>query len=168
MIKSIAALKYKDYEFWIVGGGPEEKRLRSLANKLLPKKSFLVRGYSYKKIPNVIYQTDCLILPSRYDGWGAVVQEALMVGTPPVCSDKCGSSVIVEASKVGNVFSSNNQQALINSLNNQYEKGLVSSEQRQKIMRWSKCLGANSGAAYLDSILNLKSGKVKSLKIPWN
>ena len=31
-------------------------------------------------------------------------------------------------------------------------------------MRWSKCLGANSGAAYLDSILNLKSGKVKSLK----
>ena len=128
----------------------------------------MVRGYSYKKIPNVIYQTDCLILPSRYDGWGAVVQEALMVGTPPVCSDKCGSSVIVEASKVGNVFSSNNQQALINSLNNQYEKGLVSSEQRQKIMRWSKCLGANSGAAYLDSILNLKSGKVKSLKIPWN
>ena len=50
-------------------------------------------------------------------------------------------------------------KALINSLNNQYEKGLVSSEQRQKIMRWSKCLGANSGAAYLDSILNLKSGK---------
>ena len=91
-----------------------------------------------------------------------------MVGTPAVCSDKCGSSVIVEASKVGSVFSSNNQQALINSLSNQYKKGLVSSEERQKIMKWSKCLGANSGAVYLDSILNLKSKKVESLNIPWN
>ena len=168
LIKAIAALKLKEFEFWIVGGGPEEKRLRALANTLLPKKVFWLGVLPIKKIPNIIYQTDCLILPSRYDGGGAGVQEALMVGTPAVCSDKCGSSVIVEASKVGGVFSSNNQQALMNSLNNQYEKGLVSSEQRQKIMKWAKCLGANSGAAYLDSILNFKSNKVESIKIPWN
>lgn len=168
LIKAIATLKLKKFEFWIVGGGPEEKRLKALANKLLPKKVFWLGVLPIKKISNTIYQTDCLILPSRFDGWGAVVQEALMVGTPAVCSDKCGSSVIVEASKVGSVFSSNNQQALINSLSNQYKKGLVSLEERQKIMKWSKCLGANSGAVYLDSILNLKSNKVKSLNIPWN
>ena len=77
-------------------------------------------------------------------------------------------SVIVEASKVGSVFSSNNQQALINSLIDQYEKGLVSSKQRQKIMKWSRCLGASSGAMYLESILNLKNNKMNSIKLPWN
>lgn len=168
LIKAIAALKFEEIELWIVGGGPEEKRLRALANILLPKKVIWLGVLSIKKIPNVIYQTDCLILPSRFDGWGAVVQEALMVGTPAVCSDKCGSSVIVEASKVGSVFSSNNQQALINSLIDQYEKGLVSSKQRQKIMKWSRCLGASSGAMYLESILNLKNNKMNSIKLPWN
>ena len=168
LIKAIAALKLEKIEFWIIGGGPEEKRLRSLANILLPKKVFWLGVIPIKKIPTVIHQADCLVLPSRFDGWGAVVQEALMVGTPAVCSDKCGSSVIVEASKVGSVFSTNNQQALISSLSNQYEKGLVSSKQRQKIMKWSKCLGASSGAKYLESVLNLKNNKMNSIKLPWN
>ena len=168
LIKAIAALKLEEIELWIVGGGPKEKRLRALANILLPKKVIWLGVLPIKKITNIIHQTDCLILPSRFDGWGAVVQEALMVGTPAVCSDKCGSSVIVEASKVGSVFSSNNQQALIDSLKNQYEKGLVSSEQRQKIIKWSRCLGASSGAQYLESILNVKNNKVVSIKLPWN
>lgn len=168
LIKAIAALKLQEIELWIVGSGPEEKRLRSLANILLPKKVFWLGVLPIKKIPNVIHQADCLVLPSRHDGWGAVVQEALMVGTPAVCSDKCGSSAIVEASKVGSVFSANNQQALINSLSNQYEKGLVSLKQRQKIMKWSRCLSASSGAKYLELVLNLKNNRPNLIKLPWN
>ena len=167
LIKAIATLKLKEIELWIIGGGPEKKRLRSLANILLPKKVSWLGVIPIKKVPAVIHQADCLVLPSRFDGWGAVVQEALMVGTPVVCSDKCGSSVVVEASKIGSVFSTNNPQALINSLSNQYEKGLVSSKQRQKIMKWSRCLGASSGAKYLDSILNLKNNKLNLIKLPW-
>ena len=168
LIKAIAALKLQEIELWIIGGGPEEKRLRSLANILLPKKVSWLGVIPIKKVPAVIHQADCLVLPSRFDGWGAVVQEALMVGTPAICSDKCGSSVIVEASKVGSVFSTNNQQALIDSLSNQYEKGLVSSEQRQKIMKWSRCLGASSGAKYLELVLNLKNSRLNLIKLPWN
>ena len=168
LIKAIAALKLQEIELWIIGGGPEEKSLRSLANILLPKKVSWLGVIPIKKVPAVIHQADCLVLPSLHDGWGVVVQEALMVGTPAVCSDKCGSSTVVDASGVGSVFSTNNQQALINSLSNQYEKGLVSSKQRQKIMKWSRCLGANSGAKYLESILNFKNNKVNLIKLPWN
>jgi glycosyltransferase involved in cell wall biosynthesis len=168
LIKAIATLKLKEIELWIIGGGPEKKRLRSLANILLPKKVSWLGVIPIKKVPAVIHQADCLVLPSRFDGWGAVVQEALMVGTPVVCSDKCGSSTVVEASGVGSVFSTNNPQALINSLSNQYEKGLVSSKQRQKIMKWSRCLGASSGAKYLESILNFKNSNVNLIKLPWN
>jgi glycosyltransferase involved in cell wall biosynthesis len=168
LIKAITALKLQEIEFWIVGGGPEEKRLRSLANILLPKKVLWLGVIPIKKVQAVIYQADCLVLPSFHDGWGAVVSEALMVGTPVVCSNKCGSSVVVEASKVGSVFFINNQQTLINSLSNQYEKGLISSKERQKIIKWARHLGANSGAKYLESILNLKNNKLNSIKLPWN
>jgi glycosyltransferase involved in cell wall biosynthesis len=170
IIKAIAALKLKEIEFWIVGAGDdtEEQHLRSLSNLLLPKKVFWLGVLPIKQISNVMLKADCLVLPSLHDGWGAVVSEALMVGTPVVCSDKCGSSAVVEASGVGSVFSTNNQKALMDSLNNQYEKGLVSSKQRQKIMKWSRCLGASSGAKYLESILNFKNNKVNLIKLPWN
>tara|TARA_B100000787_G_scaffold148164_1_gene119528 strand:+ start:364 stop:1503 length:1140 start_codon:yes stop_codon:yes gene_type:complete len=172
IIKAIAALELQEIEFWIVGAGvrnnTEEQRLRSLSNLLLPKKVFWLGVLPIKQISNVMLKADCLVLPSLHDGWGAVVSEALMVGTPVVCSDKCGSSAVVEASGVGSVFSTNNQKALMDSLNNQYEKGLVSSKQRQKIMKWSRCLGASSGAKYLESILNFKNNKVNLIKLPWN
>lgn len=168
LIKSIAALKSKEVELWIVGSGPEEKRLKSLANLLLSKLKVKWLGVlPNKEIPNIIYQADCLVLPSRYDGWGAVVSESLMVGTPVVCSDKCGSSVAVKASGVGSVFSANNQQSLITSLRTQIKRGHLSLKERQKIIKWSKCLGASSGAKYLESILNLNN-KVNLIKLPWN
>ena len=116
----------------------------------------------------MLSQVDCLVLPSRYDGWGAVVTESLMVGTPVICSNKCGSSIIVQASKVGYVFPANNIAALSSHLNNQYIEGPVSIKERQKIISWGKNLGANSGAKYLETIINTKQDKLLTIKLPWN
>jgi len=169
LIKAIAALKFQEVELWIVGSGPEEKYLKSLANLLLSKIKVKWLGVvPNKEIPNIIYQADCLVLPSRHDGWGAVVSESLMVGTPVICSDKCGSSVVVQASGVGGVFTANNQQSLIVSLRTQLRKGHLSTKERKKIIEWSKCLNATSGAKYLESILNLNNHKVNLIKLPWN
>lgn len=46
-------------------------------------------------------RADVLVLPSWHDGWGAVVSEALMAGTPAIASDACGSAGVVRASGVG-------------------------------------------------------------------
>jgi glycosyltransferase involved in cell wall biosynthesis len=55
---------------------------------------------------NVIATYDVLVLPSRYDGWGVVVNEALMAGVPVVCSDCVGAGVVVDAWGCGATFSS--------------------------------------------------------------
>ena len=65
------------------------------------------------KIPKIIRKTDCLVLSSRHDGWGAVASEALLEGTPVICSNACGSSVAVKASKVGGIFVSEDLKSLI-------------------------------------------------------
>jgi glycosyltransferase involved in cell wall biosynthesis len=56
------------------------------------------------------------VLPSRFDGWGAVVNEALMVGTPVICSDRCGASDVIENGRNGYVFEADNADALLQRL----------------------------------------------------
>ena len=166
LINAVAALKFEKVELWIVGQGPEEKYLRSLADFLIPKKVKWFGVVPMYKASNIIRQSDCLVLPSRFDGWGAVVSESLMVGTPAVCSDACGSSVIVKASGVGGVFSVNHKNAFVNMLRKQYKLGKLDLKKRQKIAHWAKCLGASAGAEYLDLIITNPKQAIKN--IPWN
>jgi glycosyltransferase involved in cell wall biosynthesis len=165
LINAIATLRLRDIRLWIVGDGPEKERLQSLTNLLLPKQVRWFGTLPMSKIPEIISETDCLVLPSIHDGWGAVTSEALMVGTPVICSNSCGSSVAVKASKVGGVFVSENLKSLAKILRKQYKIGKISITQRKIISKWAKCLNANSGAKYLDSIFN-NTGK-NLIEEPW-
>ena len=165
LINAIAGLKLRKIELWIVGDGPEKERLCSLANLLLPGQVYWLGTLPMSKISKMIRQVDCLVLPSSHDGWGAVSSEALIAGTPVICSNACGSAVVVKASGVGGVFLSKNQKSLTNMLYNQYRIGKIFNKKRQKIAKWAKCLDANSGAKYLDLILNSNSKKL--IKEPW-
>jgi glycosyltransferase involved in cell wall biosynthesis len=79
---------------------------------------------------------DCLMLPSVFDGWGAVVNEALMCGVPVIASDNCGASVLLDNKERGYVFSvkkNNLQEIIVNFL----EQLPYSFEQRKKIKDWA-------------------------------
>jgi len=54
----------------------------------------------------VIANYDALVLPSRYDGWGVVVNEALMAGVPVICSNRVGAGAVVEKWQCGAIFAS--------------------------------------------------------------
>ena len=88
-----------------------------------------------------------------------------MVGTPVICSNTCGSSVVVKASGFGGVFSPKNKTAFVNMLRKQYKSGKLNLKKRHKIAKWAKCLGANAGAEYLDLIIT--NPKKASKHIPW-
>jgi glycosyltransferase involved in cell wall biosynthesis len=51
-------------------------------------------------------RADLLVLPSRWDGWGVVVNEAFAAGVPVVVSDRCGASELVFNGINGYVFRS--------------------------------------------------------------
>ena len=119
-----------------------------------------------EEVPAVMAKADCLVLPSRHDGWGAVVSEALMVGTPVICSDHCGAAVAVVASGHGGVFESGDVKSLSTHLQTVLAAGRISSERRARLAEWARCLGAEAGADYLIKILNHKPGSPKPLP-PW-
>lgn len=56
---------------------------------------------------------DVFILPSRYDGWGVVVNQALGAGLPVLCSDAVGAAeTLVEPGVNGRIFASGDSEAL--------------------------------------------------------
>ncbi len=46
---------------------------------------------SPEALPGFFARADVFVLPSRYDGWGVVVNQALGAGLPVVCSDQVGA-----------------------------------------------------------------------------
>jgi glycosyltransferase involved in cell wall biosynthesis len=69
------------------------------------------------KAQTVIAQYDALLLPSRHDGWGVVVNEALLQGIPVIASDQVGAKCLVEASGAGIVFKNEDVNDLAAQLN---------------------------------------------------
>lgn len=162
LIDALSLLKIKeDFKLEIIGGGPLRKDLINYAKKILPNKVTWINTMPISEIPNKISDADCLVLPSYFDGWGAVVSESLMVGTPVICSDRCGSSEIVKKSKFGFIFKNNDINDLSLKLKKMIQKGKVSKKKRKTLKKWANCLGANSGADYLIKIFfySLKIGK---------
>lgn len=43
-------------------------------------------------LPQFFRQADIFVLPSRYDGWGVVMNQAIGAGLPIICSDAVGSA----------------------------------------------------------------------------
>jgi glycosyltransferase involved in cell wall biosynthesis len=64
----------------------------------------------------VIANYDFLVLPSRYDGWGVVVNEAILAGVPVVCSDRVGAGAFVRRWGCGIVYPSDTAEGLDDAL----------------------------------------------------
>lgn len=66
----------------------------------------------FDEIQSAIAERDVLILPSRHDGWGVVVNEALLQGVPVIVSDRVGAKCMIESRGAGLVFETENVQDL--------------------------------------------------------
>lgn len=155
------------FSLTLVGAGPEERSLRSLADRVLPGRVEWLGTRKIGEIPALMAQADCLVLPSRYDGWGAVVSEALMAGTSAICSDTVGAAAAVQASGQGGVFPAGNVEKLTDLLRISLANGKRTPAERRDLARWARCLGADAGARYLDDILVHAAGGGERPTPPW-
>lgn len=154
LIEGLSDLEGHSFELWVVGTGEDELALRNLAARKLGNRVRWLGQLPLADVPNVMAQADCLVLPSIHDGWGAVASEAMIQGTPVVCSDACGVAGAVLASGVGGVFKVDDRLGLKDQLARHAAKGEVAPETRARLAAWAKCLGASAGAGYLLDILD--------------
>lgn len=64
----------------------------------------------------VLAEYDAVIVPSRYDGWSVVVNEAILQGIPVFVSKQTGASLLIEVSKAGAIYDALNTSELASML----------------------------------------------------
>lgn len=110
---------------------------------------------------------DILVLPSYYDGWGVVVNEALCAGVPVLCSDQVGARVLVETFGAGQVFPRGDEQALAEQL-----IALAANPAKLQAMK-SACPAAADAiqparaAAYMLQVLSAEPAARAAIPSPW-
>jgi glycosyltransferase involved in cell wall biosynthesis len=55
----------------------------------------------HRDLPSILRDSDCLLLPSRFDSFGMVVAEAMACGVPVIVSDMVGAKQLVEEARNG-------------------------------------------------------------------
>jgi len=167
LLEALSRLIGERFTLSVVGAGPLEASLRSLSDRRLPGQVDWLGARPIDEIPALMAQADCLVLPSSYDGWGAVVSEALMVGTPVICSDAVGAAGVVRASDRGGVFPADDAGELADLLRLALSEGRQTEDERAGLAKWSRRIGAYAGACYLDAILSYATGNEKRPIPPW-
>jgi glycosyltransferase involved in cell wall biosynthesis len=166
LIRALGALARNDVELFVIGSGPLEAALRKQGSDILGHRLHWIGQVASDVVPNYVASSDLLVLPSDYDGWGAVVSEAIMVGTPAVCSDQCGAADVVRRSGRGGVFERGSVSSLCNLLDDLVKDGPQTQLKRKALSQWGRCLGAKAGSEYLLEILNKNVNRAVPMA-PW-
>jgi glycosyltransferase involved in cell wall biosynthesis len=106
----------------------------------------------------VLEYADLLAFPSAIDGWGAVVNEALMAGVPVICSDWCGASSLIRPGWNGDVFRSGSVDDLARALRTWVGRGKLPPGQREAIRGWSHCIAGPAIARYVLNVAAFVDG----------
>ena len=118
LIKALSKLTNTDWNLHMIGSGPEFNNLNTLVKKNNLSDQVIFHGQmaNEKAMEFLNENADFLILPSRYDGWGAVVNEALVRGIPVITNTKCGASSLVQNSKSGFIYNEASLTSLVSTL----------------------------------------------------
>jgi glycosyltransferase involved in cell wall biosynthesis len=82
-----------DTNILIVGGGPEDQRLKDYCKQNGIMERVIFAGYKqHWELPKYYALADLFIFPTLYDQFGLVVIEALASGLPVICSQFAGSA----------------------------------------------------------------------------
>lgn len=92
---------------WLVfiGDGPLRERLQKLAVGLYPERTLFLGFQNQTRLPALYHMVDLLLLPSDYEPWGLVVNEAMNAARPVIVSDRVGCAQdLVKPQVNGGVF----------------------------------------------------------------
>lgn len=77
------------WELCIIGDGPERVELLTKAESI---PGLTLPGWvSYDELPALLHNSGAFVLPSSYEPWGLVLNEAMAAGLPLIVSRNCGA-----------------------------------------------------------------------------
>jgi glycosyltransferase involved in cell wall biosynthesis len=158
-VASITPVHLASKRPWLlfIGDGPWRRRLEMLARRLYPDRCLFLGFQNQSVLPALYRMMDLLVLPSRFEPWGLVVNEAMCAGTAVVASDSVGAAAdLVEEGRTGSIFQTANfedlERALISWLQ---DPTRLSQAGRYAAMRMQKWSLREDVAGVREALLNL-------------
>lgn len=112
-----AVSSFSDLHLYIAGEGPEEKKLRLLAQKLEVEDRVTFLGRVQHKDLNDYYNAaDLTILASSKEGWANVLLESMSCGTPVVATNTGGTPEVVTDRVAGVLIQDRTAQSIAKSI----------------------------------------------------
>lgn len=96
----------------IIGFGEQEDGLKAMAKENIR----FLGAVENKRLSEYYQQADVYVLPSTFEPWGLVIEEALNNGTPVIVSDKVGCRDDLVTEDTGLVFDHESQQSLLDAI----------------------------------------------------
>ncbi len=122
LLAAFADADIANYKLVLVGDGNQKDKLQNIAKTLSIESNVVFAGYYSGDALYAWYNlANYFILPSRYEPFGAVVNEALVYGCPVVVSQFIGALDFV-TSENGTVFNPMNHQEFVDTLRNACKK----------------------------------------------
>jgi len=148
----------------LVGFGPEEKKLKMLARQQLRKGSYcFLPPIPAARVPELMRQHHAYVLPSNdYEGWGAVVNEAMAEGCVVIATEEGGAArAMIRHRENGLLFDLGDWRALGDLLielarNEDWRLRLTQEAQKTIAQCWSPLVAADRFLAVCDALLGHK------------
>ena len=123
LLEAIGRCRHKDkMVLMMLGDGELKEKVLELGGKILGPR-FLFRGFvNQSELGKYFIASDLLVLPSHFETWGLVVNEAMQFGLPVLVSDGVGCHLdLVPESRSGRVFANRNVDDLASKLDQMIE-----------------------------------------------
>lgn len=104
-----------DARLVLVGDGPERAHLEGLAVALRVRHRLTITG-TVDDIPGLLAAADILVVPSRNEGMGRVLVEAMALGVPVVAAKVGGVASVIEPGRSGELVVPNDHAALASAI----------------------------------------------------
>jgi glycosyltransferase involved in cell wall biosynthesis len=154
LLKALRDLKDLNWHLSIVGDGREKPDFENLCLELgISDRVSFWGALKNSDARSILKTCDLFVLPSRWDGWGAVVNEALMEGVPVICSSLCGAADLLNGEERGETFQAGSIASLREVLSRRIALGKRTVELTNKIRKWSKNVEGEAAASYLLDII---------------
>lgn len=106
----------KDLQLTIIGGGPDEQKIKNLIHELNLDEEVILRGrLSYEEVLPAYQSCDFFICNSNFETFGMAIAEAISAGKP-VVSTKCGGPEEFVNDNNGLLIQPKNEEELTNAI----------------------------------------------------
>lgn len=108
----------RDYQLLIIGGGSLEQSYMDYINENKLENIKIIDYKPKKDLFNYYKASDLFVLPTRWDVWGLVINEAMACGLPIVTTNMCIAGLeLIENGVNGYIIPVDDQEALANKIN---------------------------------------------------